>query len=140
MTLRRWIGVWAVGLVGIFVCTSDARAVEAAASTIIAEAEEFEVVSPGTAFMIEIFVENPRPWLLGLLAMGFDQISEGFTALGGFTSRGLGRVSLSWSSITTVTANDLLRGAPAAAIRGDAVAAEMRAWRDALASKYKEAA
>src|SRR5260221_10808764 len=46
MTLPRWIGVWAVGLAGIFVCTSAARAAEAA-STVIAEAEEFKIVSPG---------------------------------------------------------------------------------------------
>lgn len=103
---------------------------------------DFEVVSSGAGFDVEIFVENPRPWLMGLLVMGFDQLAEGFTALGGFTSRGLGRVSFAWSSIASVTAGALLRGEPAATTTGDAVLPEMHAWREALANKYqgKEAA
>lgn len=103
---------------------------------------DFEVVSPGAEFAVEIFVENPQPWLMGLLVMGFDQLAEGFTAVGGFTSRGLGRVSFSWSSIISITASALLRGEPAATATGDAVSAQMRAWRDALAARYqgKEAA
>lgn len=99
---------------------------------------DFEVVSPGTEFVLEIFVENHQPWLLGLLVMGFDQLAEGFTALGGFTSRGLGRVAFRWSSIVHVTAASLLRGEPPATVEGDAVAAEMHAWREALARKHKE--
>ena len=101
---------------------------------------DFEVVSPGTEFAVEIFVENPQPWLMGLLVVGFDQLAEGFTALGGFTSRGLGRVSFDWSSIMTVTAAALLRGEPPVTTLGDAVAAQLRAWREALAAKYEEAA
>jgi CRISPR-associated RAMP protein (TIGR02581 family) len=101
---------------------------------------DFEAVSPGTEFAIEIFVENPQPWLMGLLVMGFDQLAEGFTALGGFTSRGLGRVSFTWSSIVSVTAGALLRGEPAATATGEVVVAQMAAWRAALADKYKEAA
>ena len=101
---------------------------------------DFEVVSPGTEFAVEVFVDNPRPWLMGLLAMGFDQLAEGFIALGGFTSRGLGRVTFAWSSIVSFTAGALLRGQPATTTAGDAVAAELRSWRDALADKYQEAA
>ena len=106
---------------------------------------DFEVVSPGTEFAVEVFVvqtedrskslevfvENPQPWLMGLLVMGFDQLAEGFTALGGFTSRGLGRVAFAWSSIVRVTASALLRGEPATTTTGDAVTAQMRAWREA---------
>jgi CRISPR-associated RAMP protein (TIGR02581 family) len=99
---------------------------------------DFEVVSPGTAFALEIFVENPRPWLMGLLVMGFDQLAEGFTALGGFTSRGLGRVSFTWSSIKSITARALLRNGPYTIQTGDAVAAQLHAWRGALADKCKE--
>lgn len=101
---------------------------------------DFEVVSPGAEFALEIFVENPQAWLMGLLAVGFDQLAEGFTALGGFTSRGLGRVSFAWSSIVRVTAGALLRGEPPATTTGDAVAAELGAWREALAARYQEAA
>jgi CRISPR-associated protein Csm3 len=101
---------------------------------------DFEVVSPGTAFAVEIFVENPQPWLMGLLAMGFDQLAEGFTALGGFTSRGLGRVTFTWSSIAKTTARELLRGQPYTTVTSDAVAGELQAWRNALAHKFEEAA
>lgn len=99
---------------------------------------DFEVVSPGAAFAVEVFVENPRPWLMGLLAVGFDQLAEGFTALGGFTSRGLGRVTFTWSSIARTTARALLRSEPYTTMTGAAVAAELQAWRDALADKCKE--
>jgi CRISPR/Cas system CSM-associated protein Csm3 (group 7 of RAMP superfamily) len=101
---------------------------------------DFEVVSPGTAFAAEIFVENFQPWLMGLLAMGFDQLAEGFTALGGFTSRGLGRVTFIWSSVAKTTARALLRGDPYTTVTGDAVAGELQAWRNALAGKLEEAA
>jgi CRISPR-associated protein Csm3 len=101
---------------------------------------DFEVLAPGAELDVEIFVENPRPWLMGLLAMGFDQLADGFTAIGGFSSRGLGRVSFAWSSITTVTAAGLLRNQPDVTIRGDAVTGQMRTWRDALAATYEEAA
>jgi CRISPR-associated RAMP protein (TIGR02581 family) len=100
---------------------------------------DFEVVSPGTEFTLEIFVENPQPWLMGLLVVAFDQLAEGFTALGGFTSRGLGRVSFAWSSIVTVTAAALLRGEPPITTPADAVATQMTAWRDALAARHQEA-
>lgn len=98
---------------------------------------DFEVVSPGAEFTVEVFVENPQPWLMGLLVMAFDQLAEGFTALGGFTSRGLGRVSFAWSSIATVTAHALLRGEPAIVVTGDGVAGQMRAWREALSARYE---
>lgn len=99
---------------------------------------DFEVVSPGTGFAVEIFVENPSPWLMGLLAMGFDQLAEGFTALGGFTSRGLGRVTFTWSSIDSITARALLRNEPYTIQTGDAVATQLQAWRGALADKCNE--
>jgi CRISPR-associated protein Csm3 len=90
---------------------------------------DLEVVPPGTAFGLEIFVLNPRPWLAGLLVTGLDQLAEGFTAVGGFTSRGLGRVSITWRSLTRVT--------PARMLAGDKpekldVEAELEAYRAAL--------
>ncbi len=101
---------------------------------------DFEVVSPGAEFGIEVFVENPQPWLMGLLAMGFDQLAEGFTALGGFTSRGLGRVTFTWTSIASTTAHALLRGEAFTIRTGNAVAAQLHEWREALAGKAKEVA
>lgn len=99
---------------------------------------DFEVVAPGVQLGVEMFVENPQPWLMGLLVMGFDQVNEGFTALGGFTSRGLGRVAFAWSSIARVTAAELLRGEPMAVTTGAAIAPQLQAWRTALADKYQE--
>jgi len=88
---------------------------------------DFEVVSPGTRFDLEVFVENPRAWLMGLLIMGFDQIREGFTALGGFTSRGLGRVDIEWAEMTEVSARDLLEGK-----------SELRFYKQELEAKFVE--
>lgn len=92
----------------------------------------FEVVAPGARFDIEVFIDNPKPALMGLLMMGFDQISAGFTALGGFSSRGLGRVGLSWHSLTSVTAAELLQGSEPTVTSGDELHAEMSRWRHAL--------
>jgi CRISPR-associated protein Csm3 len=100
---------------------------------------DFEVVSPGAEFAVEVFVENPQPWWMGLLTVGFDQLAEGFTALGGFTSRGLGRVTFTWSSIKATTARALLHGDPETDLTGDAVTTRFHEWRGALAQRCKEA-
>lgn len=94
---------------------------------------DFEVVSPGTQFDLEVFIENPEDWLMGLLIVGFEQIAEGFSALGGFTSRGLGRVEIAWSEMGRVNATDLLAGKPMETVRGDALQAEFDKWRKQLA-------
>ena len=92
---------------------------------------DFEVVAAGTRFTTEVFVENPEPWMLGLLTVGFDQIDDGFSALGGFTSRGLGRVRMTWTEVTRVTARGLLAGEPPEVLT-DTLGAERDAWRKAL--------
>lgn len=94
---------------------------------------DFEVVSPGTQFDLEVFIENPEDWLMGLLVVGFEQIAEGFSALGGFTSRGLGRVEIAWSEMGRVRATDLLAGKPMETVRDDALLAEFDKWRKKLA-------
>lgn len=94
---------------------------------------DFEVVSPGTQFDLEVFIENPEDWLMGLLVVGFEQIAEGFSALGGFTSRGLGRVEIAWSEMGRVLATDLLAGKPMETVRDDALLAEFDKWRKKLA-------
>lgn len=99
---------------------------------------DFEVVSPGTRFELEVFVENPRPWLMGLLVIGFDQIADGFTALGGFTSRGLGRVALEWSSLTEITARALLDGKDPETLTGTDLIARFGVSRQALAERARK--
>ncbi len=98
---------------------------------------DFEVVSPGTEFELEMFVENPRPWLMGLLIVGLDQIADGFSALGGFTSRGLGRATLQWDEVVRFTARDLLEGKGPTTLSKDDFARERDGWRDALAQKAR---
>lgn len=93
---------------------------------------DLEVVSPGTVFSLEIFVVNPEPWLMGLLVTGLDQLREGFTAIGGFTSRGLGRVSITWTSLERVTAERLLLKGAKDPEKLD-IEAEFETWRAALA-------
>lgn len=71
---------------------------------------DFQVVSPGTTFGLEVFADNVSDWQLGLLMTGFEQIAGGFSGLGGFTSRGLGRVDLKWSEVVDFAPRDLLGG------------------------------
>jgi len=94
---------------------------------------DFEVITPGIYFDLEFFIDNPQDWQLGLLLLGLDQISEGFTALGGFCSRGLGRVELTWSRLHERTASDLFKNAPGRTLGSEALDAEFSRWRDALA-------
>lgn len=98
---------------------------------------DFEVVSPGVQFDIEIFVENPKDWLMGLLVIGFEQIQNGFTALGGFTSRGLGRVDVRWTEMTRMTARDLFDGTNGTRYSGDSLEKRFKSYRDALAQRAK---
>lgn len=93
---------------------------------------DLEVVSPGIAFKLELFVVNPEPWLMGLLVTGLDQLREGFTAIGGFSSRGLGRVSIAWTSLERVTAERLLLQGAKDPETLD-IEAEFDGWRAALA-------
>lgn len=95
---------------------------------------DFETVAPGTDFNLEVFIDNPDDWTMGLLIMGFDQLADGFAGLGGFTSRGLGRVDLAWTEFLMVTAEDLLENRLAEPITDEKkLAAELKRWRDKLA-------
>ncbi|MDI3290987.1 CRISPR-associated RAMP protein Csx7 [Polyangium sp. 15x6] len=101
---------------------------------------DFEVVSPGTCFDLEVFIENPKDWLMGLLIMGFDQIRDGFTALGGFTSRGLGRVDIVWSGAIEVSARDLLEGKPEKRLPSGDLEPRFSTFREALAARTQRRA
>lgn len=100
---------------------------------------DFEVVSAGASFNLEVFVENPSDWAMGLLTIGFDQLHEGFTAVGGFTSRGLGRVSIDWQALEQVDARALLSGKAPETLSGDALKTRLEEYRQALAGYVKEA-
>lgn len=97
---------------------------------------QFEVVAPGTAFDIEVFVENPRDWLMGLLTIGWDQIAEGFSAVGGFGSRGMGRVELCWEGGEEATAHSLLSNRPATKWSAQELAGKQDEWRRSLAERH----
>lgn len=93
---------------------------------------DVEVVAPGTAFSLEILVQNPEPWQMGLLIAGLDPLQDGFAALGGFTSRGLGRVDIAWTSLTRMTARQMLTGRETEGLDVDVAFA---GWRAALGAK-----
>lgn len=96
---------------------------------------DFEVISPGTRFFVELFVDNPDDALMGLLVMAFDQLADGFSALGGFSSRGLGRVQWSWVEQYRVTARDLLEAKPG--VKETALSPIFDAYRRALAERVE---
>ncbi|RLD96256.1 MAG: CRISPR-associated RAMP protein [Aquificota bacterium] len=69
---------------------------------------DFEVVPPETEFKMSIVVENPEPYELGLLMLGFQMFDQGFALLGGNTSRGLGRVEIKLEDILEITPQQIL--------------------------------
>ncbi len=54
----------------------------------------YEVVPAGTRFELCITAENLKAWQRGLLYLGLRGLKRGDVALGGFTSRGFGWISL----------------------------------------------
>jgi len=130
---------------------------------------DFETVSPGTRFAFNLIVENAKgtcrggagkegedvseDWELGLITCGLDLFSRGFATLGGKSSRGLGRVTISITGIEDKTARELLGlVAPVShAAAGESPAPEddasakrveetLALWRKALATKLGKGA
>ena len=85
---------------------------------------DFEAVPPETRFELRVTVDNPTPEEAGLLLYLFEELDSGNLALGGKTSRGLGRVRVSWEKIEEIrlekdnpfakllSSRDLLASAP----------------------------
>ena len=55
---------------------------------------DYEVVPADTRFQVEILVENAEPWQLGMVLLGLKAFEREEIAIGGFKSRGLGKVRL----------------------------------------------
>jgi CRISPR-associated RAMP protein (TIGR02581 family) len=71
---------------------------------------DYEIIPPGVKFYLEILVDNPQDYELGLLFTAFNSINDGFVLLGGNTSRGLGRFKISIEEILDLTKKDILNG------------------------------
>ncbi len=69
----------------------------------------FEAVPPGTEFSFEMVVENATRLEQGLALLGVQEFEKGRVALGGGSSRGLGRVKLSvdWEKSEVVDRDSL---------------------------------
>jgi CRISPR-associated RAMP protein (TIGR02581 family) len=64
---------------------------------------DFEAVPPETQFELRVTVDNPTDEEVGLLLYLFSELDAGNLTLGGKTSRGLGRVRLTWERIEVIT-------------------------------------
>ena len=64
---------------------------------------DFEAVPPETEFELRVTVDNPTDEEVGLLLYLFEELNAGNLTLGGKTSRGLGRVHVSWERIEEIT-------------------------------------
>lgn len=60
---------------------------------------EQEVVPVGASFWGEVALSNFQIWQLGLLALAFDELNDGFAQLGSTKSRGFGAVRVAVESI-----------------------------------------
>lgn len=70
---------------------------------------EIEFVAPGTTFRMEIVVENPEKWMLGLIFSAFELIP----AIGGQVSRGMGKVEIKVTKVEKWTAESIVKQEPA---------------------------
>jgi len=70
---------------------------------------DFEIVSPGTSFSLEIVGDNLDDTEKGLLFTAFDLISQGFGALGGNVSRGTGRIKIDMTEIEILNTKKLFQ-------------------------------
>jgi CRISPR-associated RAMP protein (TIGR02581 family) len=67
---------------------------------------DFETVSPGVLFQMEMVGDNLTDDEKGLLFTAFDLISQGFGALGGNVSRGTGRIKIEITEIESFKPKD----------------------------------
>lgn len=74
---------------------------------------DFEVVPPGVRFVLSLVLDNPEDYEIGLLLRAIELFDEGFAFLGGKSSRGTGRVSITVQEIVRVDARRFLLGEPA---------------------------
>lgn len=95
-----------------------------------------EIVPAGTRFDLEIVVENPEPYELGLLCAGFDLFDDGQIMIGGMTSRGLGRVEIKIDeNIKVINRENILQKTD----QYQNYSTLRAAWNTGLADKIKEA-
>ncbi len=69
-----------------------------------------ETVPPGTAFRLEILLENANDLQRALVLQALHWLDDGLILLGGMTSRGLGRVRLEDPALASTDARRLLAG------------------------------
>lgn len=69
---------------------------------------DFETIPPGVRFKLEVFIENPEDWELGLLFYAFDCFNNGYGFLGGNVSRGLGKIKIEIKKTTEATPQMLM--------------------------------
>ena len=102
---------------------------------------EFEVVPPGTAFRMELAVDNPAEVPadeIGLLLAAIDALDQGWQTLGGKRAFGLGRVAVRLNDARTVTADQLLAGHIAAPVGGEELAKLLAGHRARLTQSLGE--
>ncbi|MEW6457053.1 MAG: CRISPR-associated RAMP protein Csx7 [Acidobacteriota bacterium] len=69
---------------------------------------DFETIPAGVKFKLEVFIENPENWELGLLFFAIDSFNNGYGFLGGNASRGLGKVKINIEKCTEATPQTLI--------------------------------
>lgn len=55
---------------------------------------DFEIISPGVRFSMDIVLDNPEDYETGLLMRALDLFNDGFAFLGGQNSRGTGKIKV----------------------------------------------
>jgi len=75
----------------------------------VQEKFDFETVTPGSAFRLEVLADNLDKMERGLLCLGLEELRRGRLAIGGFKGRGLGVVGLEEDTLELVEGPKALR-------------------------------
>lgn len=70
---------------------------------------DYEVIEPQARFPLEIILENDQDWQLDLVLASLDMLEDGLLRIGGFASRGLGRVEVHDVQIKRASITQLLQ-------------------------------
>ena len=68
---------------------------------------DFETVPPDVKFNLNITMENPNPYDIGMIAMAIELINIGAVGIGGNRSRGLGRVEIEITEVNIISKDSM---------------------------------
>lgn len=95
---------------------------------------EAEYIPPNSEFDLEIVVENPEPWMIGLLVICIESLQ----AIGGQVSRGAGKVEFKLERISIYTPKGIIEQKPDKILEGTEMEDKVRKFKQEFEEKLEE--